>query len=164
MFTFHGYCRYLLHRRADLRQGLSDNFRYYPPLIRIIASDWQLLYGDPVPQVFGAMRDVRENAEADFFLMRSDYYDAVSFDDSVFRVYRRLRDRPEAVKQFYLVLVDEFQDFNRLESEFIALLGLSSRIVIAGDEDQALYTFLRGSNPRFIRDLFRGGGSMQSEG
>src|SRR6266446_8000047 len=32
VFTFHGYCRRLVHRSAALRAGLTDGFRYYPPL------------------------------------------------------------------------------------------------------------------------------------
>jgi superfamily I DNA/RNA helicase len=59
---------------------------------------------------------------------------AVDFDDSVFRVYVRLRDRPELVSEYDLVLVDEYQDFNRMEGGFISLLSQKSPIVIAGDE------------------------------
>jgi superfamily I DNA/RNA helicase len=56
-----------------------------------------------------------------------------------------------------MILVDEYQDFNRLESSFIDLLATQSAIVIAGDDDQALYSQLRQSSQEFIRNLHIGG-------
>jgi ATP-dependent exoDNAse (exonuclease V) beta subunit len=100
------------------------------------------------------MRTLATDEALGFYLQRANYYDAVSFDDSVFRAYEALRQNPKQVEAFDLVLVDEFQDFNRLEAEFIRLLAEQSPIVIAGDDDQALYASLRSSSPQFIRELF----------
>jgi superfamily I DNA/RNA helicase len=75
----------------------------------------------------------------------------------VFRVYLALSNDADQVGEYDLILIDEFQDFNRLESSFIDLLASASPIVIAGDDDQALYSQLRSSNPDFIRALRSGG-------
>ncbi len=157
VYTFHGYCRHVLHQKPKLRGGLTENFRYFPPLVELVKSDWAIIDNTKAPTFMKLMRDLEEGKETDFYLHRSTYYDAVSFDDSVFRVFGQLRYRPEHVDGYDLVLVDEYQDFNRLEVSLIELLAAKNTILIAGDDDQALYIKLRSSSPKFIRDLHRGG-------
>ena len=157
VYTFHGYCRRLLHRNPRLRGTLTEGFHYYPPLPSLISSDWVIAHEEPTPKFIGLMRDLGESEDLAFYLARADYYDAVSFDDSVFRVYAGFQAHPREVDQYQLLLVDEYQDFNRLEVEFIRTLAAGSSTVIAGDDDQALYSQLRSSNPAYIRELHRGG-------
>ncbi len=157
VFTFHGYCRHLLHRIAELRHGLSEDFRYFPALVTIIKRDWELEREGEAPQFVGLMREAVKGGELDFYVRRADYYDAVSFDDSVYRVWRGFEEQPKLVSEYDLSLVDEYQDFNLLEASFIDLLAVRSAMLIAGDDDQALYVNLRGSTPRFIRGLWAGG-------
>jgi ATP-dependent DNA helicase UvrD/PcrA len=156
-YTLHGFCHFLLRQRPELRQGLSDSFEYFPGLERIIIRDWELTSKKSTPKFIGMMRDLAGGPEVDFYTRRSDYYDAVSYDDSVYRTYVVLTDNPGSVPAYNLVLVDEYQDFNRLESSFIELLAEQSPIVIAGDDDQALYSQLRSSRQEFIRNLHLGG-------
>ncbi|MDZ4063141.1 MAG: UvrD-helicase domain-containing protein, partial [Coriobacteriia bacterium] len=80
-------------------------------------------------------------------------YDAVDFDDMVYRVYQAFSSGESAPEAYDLVLIDEYQDFNRLEAGFIGHLGTSSPILIAGDDDQALYARLRASSCEYIRLL-----------
>ena len=54
---------------------------------------------------------------------------------------RYLEKNSKRVPKFDLVFVDEFQDFNKLEVSLINLLGKKNSILIAGDDDQALYFF-----------------------
>jgi hypothetical protein len=123
----------------------------------LIIRDWKLTTTKPVPKFVGMMRDLVAGPELNFYMKRSDYYDAVSYDDSVYRTYECLRQNPASVSIYDLILVDEYQDFNRLESSFIELLAAKSSIVIAGDDDQALYSQLRSSSQEFIRNLRLGG-------
>src|SRR5262245_16361432 len=116
VFTFHGYCRHLLHRIGELRLNLSEHFRYFPALVSIIKRDWEAGRGGEAPQFVGMMRNAARGDELEFYLDRANYYDAVSFDDSVYRVWRRLSEQPELVSEYDLVLVDEYQDFNLLEA------------------------------------------------
>jgi superfamily I DNA/RNA helicase len=80
-----------------------------------------------------------------FYRERTNYYNAVDFDDSVFRTYDQLR-RCVSGPEYTLVLIDEFQDFNKMEAAVIGLLAQRNPIVIAGDDDQALYSQLRSAS------------------
>lgn len=157
VYTFHGYCHHLLRSSAALRGGLSDAFLYFPPLVFIVKRDWEITRGGRAPAFIGHMRKLTEDKALQFFGERSDYYDAVGFDDSVYRVYSRLRSGAVLPDKFGLMLIDEFQDFNRLESSFIDMLGAESQTVIVGDDDQALYSQLKGASHDFIRSLYNGG-------
>ena len=156
VFTFHAHCKQLLHRNPYLREGLSENFRVFPKLPSLAKSDWSILHaGDQMPPHFvKLMRQAVDDIATRFFLDRSNYYDAVSFDDMVFRVYLQLAVAPHAAERHELILVDEYQDFNLLEVSLLDLLSRKSPIVVAGDDDQVLYGALRSSNWNFIRDCY----------
>lgn len=157
VYTLHGYCQLLLHQRSALRGGLSSAFRCLPGLASLIKRDWEILEKSVPPSFVDDMRDLRETEELGFYLSRGDFYDAVDFDDSVYRTYKVFKDAPDLVEEYDLVLVDEYQDFNRMEGKFISLLARKSPIVVAGDDDQALYSQLRGSTWDLIRALHGGG-------
>jgi len=61
------------------------------------------------------------------------------------------------VPTYTLVLIDEFQDFNRMEASVIDLLAEKNSIVIAGDDDQALYSALRSASWDHIRAHYTSG-------
>lgn len=86
----------------------------------------------------------------------ADYYKAVAFTDLVYRVHEHFRAHPEDLPEFPLVVVDEYQDFSLLETTFISLLATKNRVLVAGDDDQALYSDLRYASPEYIRDLASG--------
>ncbi|MDO8552620.1 MAG: AAA family ATPase [bacterium] len=155
VFTFHGYCVKLLHENPNLREGLSEKFKIFPNLPTLIKRDWEILHTKEAPKFVGNMRNTLENAESDFYLSRSNYYDTVSFDDSIFRVHSVYSTGKVKVPRYKLVLVDEYQDFNRLEVSLIDLLSLDNSIAVAGDDDQALYSQLKGASYEFIRHLWR---------
>jgi superfamily I DNA/RNA helicase len=158
VFTLHGYCQYLLHLDAGLRNGLSEEFVCYPRLASLIRTDWQWLRGSDAPHFVRLMRDLSCSVEqATFYVDRANYYDAVDFDDSVYRTYQALNANHGRVPGYELVLTDEFQDFNKMEASVIDLLAERSAIVIAGDDDQALYSQLRGASWDHIRGLYIGG-------
>lgn len=156
VLTLHGYCQSLLYQHEGLRQGLSPSYRCFPRLASIIESDWKFLRAAALPQFVKSMRDLSESPDLDFYLARGNYYDAVDFDDSVYRVYVGLRESPESADRYDLILIDEYQDFNRMEAGIIDFLAGRNPIVIAGDDDQALYSQLRGSSWEFIRSLYHG--------
>ena len=153
VYTLHGYCQALLHRNKTIREGLTDKFRCLPGLVSLIKQDWIYLKNKGAPQFVELMRSLNVGEELDFYNTRSNYYDAVDFDDSVFRVFQQLKKNRQHIPLYDLLLIDEYQDFNRMEAAFIELLAERSPIVIAGDDDQALYSQLRGSSWEFIRSL-----------
>jgi superfamily I DNA/RNA helicase len=152
--TLHAYCQSLL-RRPSLRSGLSKKFRCLPGLASIIKSDWKHIRGEEAPLFVDLMRKLANGAEIQFYLDRGTYYDAVDFDDSVFRIRKALAEDPDQIQEYDLVLIDEYQDFNAMEAALIDLLASKSPILIAGDDDQALYSRLRGSTWEFIRKKYR---------
>jgi superfamily I DNA/RNA helicase len=158
VFTLHGYCQQLLHRREELRGGLSAKFRCYPGLASLIKQDWEYLRGSKAPLFIDLMRHLECLADQEnFYLERANYYDAVDFDDSVYRVQSRLTADGSLTPTYDLVLIDEFQDFNKMEAGVIEALAEASSIVIAGDDDQALYSQLRGASWDHIRTHYESG-------
>jgi len=78
------------------------------------------------------------------------------FDDQKLRTYLALLKNPEVRRKLQAkyaeVIVDEFQDINRLDFALIKLLAERSSLVITGDDDQSIYGF-RNCSPDFIIDL-----------
>ena len=157
-YTLHGYCQHLLYRHAELRDGLSAEYRCYPGLVSLIKKDWEWLRGSQAPKFVEAMRHLNcsDDHEA-FYLEQANFYDAVDFDDSVYRTYRQLVEHPGLVPPYELVLIDEYQDFNEMEAGIIDLLADRNAITIAGDDDQALYSQLRSASWDYIRSQYHGG-------
>jgi hypothetical protein len=163
-FTFHAYSKHLFHRLSP--HGLTREFSLYPPLFTLITEDlgvlgavtWSPAMGE---RVFEELQSSVERTIMDLdpssriperVLRLGTYYDATSFIDLVYRVFLHLEDHPDATPEYPLVVVDEYQDFSRLETAFIAQLGLKSPLLIAGDDDQALYKF-RHASAEHIRNL-----------
>jgi superfamily I DNA/RNA helicase len=153
VFTLHSFCISLLHRKPGLRSGLSNNFKVAPGLTSIIKEDWEILRESDSPHFVDEMRNLAEENEIQFYLDRGNYYDAVDFDDSVYRVYEGFVVRGETPESYEMILIDEFQDFNNVEAGIIKILGRNNSIIIAGDDDQALYGQLRSSTWDNIRQL-----------
>ena len=81
----------------------------------------------------------------------------VDFEDMLVRTLALLRSRPEVLsvwQDHYLhILVDEFQDINRLQYEVLKLLAEPRRnLFVVGDDDQSIYRF-RGAVPQIMADF-----------
>ena len=84
---------------------------------------------------------------------------AVTFDDLLVLPVRVLREHPEIraglAERFRHVLVDEYQDTNRAQYEFVRLIaGGHGNLAVVGDDDQAIYGW-RGADIRNILDFER---------
>ncbi|MFH1385118.1 MAG: UvrD-helicase domain-containing protein [Candidatus Omnitrophota bacterium] len=158
--TLHAYCLGLLYRYPALRGSLSHDFRCCPGLASLIAEDWKLIIGGDAPHFVSDMRTLAEDNHISFYINRGNYYNAVDFDDTVFRAYQGLSSGISAVNNYELILIDEFQDFNALEAGVIDILAEHSSILIAGDDDQALYSQLRNASWDHIR-LLRNAGEYE---
>ena len=84
---------------------------------------------------------------------------AVTFDDLLTLPVAILRAHPEIrehlARRFRHVLVDEYQDTNRAQYEFVRLIaGGHGNICVVGDDDQAIYGW-RGADIRNILDFER---------
>ena len=87
----------------------------------------------------------------------------IDFDDMLIRTYYLLSQNKQAldmVRQVYkYILVDEFQDINRVQFEVLKLMANpNNNIFVVGDEDQSIYGF-RGARPDFLlqfEEFFQG--------
>jgi DNA helicase-2/ATP-dependent DNA helicase PcrA len=82
---------------------------------------------------------------------------AVDFDDLLLLPVRVLRENPtrlaEYRERFQFVLVDEYQDTNRAQYQFVTLLGGEhGNVCVVGDDDQSIYGW-RGADIRNILDF-----------
>lgn len=73
------------------------------------------------------------------FLKRATYYNAISFNDSIFRILKKANITPSILPDYDNILIDEYQDFSALEVSFIKQLESHGKILIVGDDDQAIY-------------------------
>ncbi len=82
---------------------------------------------------------------------------AMDFDDLLTQTVRLFREYPDVLehyqRRFSNVLVDEFQDTNRVQNELVCLLGAAHHnVFVVGDSDQSIYRF-RGADVRNILDF-----------
>jgi DNA helicase-2/ATP-dependent DNA helicase PcrA len=80
----------------------------------------------------------------------------IDFDDQKLRAYLNLQNNASVLSdvqdKFSEVIVDEFQDINWLDFSLIRSISEKSRLVVVGDDDQAIYGF-RGCSPEYIINL-----------
>ena len=84
----------------------------------------------------------------------------IDFDDMLVLCYELFQSRPDVLamwqKKFRYILIDEFQDINRIQYDVIRMLAApENNLFVVGDDDQAIYGF-RGADSglmfRFLED------------
>ena len=78
----------------------------------------------------------------------------LDFDDMLVKCYELLRARPDILKiwqdKYKYILIDEFQDINKIQYEIIKMLAKpENNLFIVGDDDQSVYRF-RGARPEIM--------------
>lgn len=78
----------------------------------------------------------------------------IDFDDILLYTYELLTKRPDVLKlwqeKYQYILIDEFQDINRIQYDIIRLLAKpQDNLFIVGDDDQSIYQF-RGARPEIM--------------
>ena len=76
------------------------------------------------------------------------------FDDMLVQCYALFRKKPEILqgwqKRFQYILIDEFQDINRVQYEVIRMLAAPRyNLFVVGDDDLSIYGF-RGAKPELM--------------
>ncbi|MBS5958923.1 ATP-dependent helicase [Lacrimispora xylanolytica] len=78
----------------------------------------------------------------------------IDFDDMLVMCYELFTQRKDILeawqKKYQYILVDEFQDINRVQYEIIRMLAApENNLFIVGDDDQSIYRF-RGAKPEIM--------------
>ena len=79
------------------------------------------------------------------------------FDDMLLGGYYYFLENPSILEiyqnRFQHILLDEFQDINKVQYEWVKLIAAQAESVYAvGDDDQSIYAF-RGSDPKYLLDF-----------
>jgi DNA helicase-2/ATP-dependent DNA helicase PcrA len=180
--TFHSACVRILRRDAD-RLGYPRNFSIYDQadavrltgyVIRDLGLDTKRFPPRSVHAAISAAKN--EGLDAEVYAQRAgnlferkiaevftEYQQrlqragSMDFDDLLGQALRLLREHPDVLqhyqRRFRHILVDEYQDTNRVQNDIVLLLAADHRnVAVVGDQDQSIYAF-RGADMRNIVDF-----------
>ena len=180
--TFHGICHRIL-RRHFAAAGLAKNFQildsqdqlsFIRRLLRERNIDAKQFSPNEVRGYISSQKEsgyraaaAAERASHDrarrmaqiyaFYEVASREESKADFGELLLRVVELLRTdahlREHYAKRFRHILIDEFQDTNRLQFEWLKLLDSGDNHFFAvGDDDQSIYSF-RGTRPENMTDF-----------
>ena len=163
--TFHSICLRILRANAE-RAGLRRDFIIYGEddqknVIKSLLSSSTKTPGDYVEE-FSAIKDrglvALQNRDKLFNAYNAELkrLNAVDFGDIILHVLELFDKNPDILSryqnQFKYILVDEFQDTNNAQMEFLGFLtrGIDApNICCVGDDDQSIYSW-RGAEIKHI--------------
>jgi len=122
----------------------------------VIERDYAIAFGVDTEfhNIFCNLIDAEE--ELMFYSKRRKYYNFFSPHSSVYALIKYFEQDERRIPKYSQILIDEFQDFNKLESRLLSLLSKRSPVVIVGDDDQSLYDF-KYADPADIRNKHSSG-------
>jgi DNA helicase-2/ATP-dependent DNA helicase PcrA len=160
--TFHALCLRILRRDIE-KLGYKSNFSIYDEsdqlglqrkIITRLASQNEKLDPAAASSFISKVKNQQlPVAASDSGLQSAVFhryqealktYNAVDFDDLLVLAVRLLAEFPDVrehwQQNFEFVMVDEFQDTNRLQLDLVLLLGGTHRnVCVVGDDDQSIY-------------------------
>ena len=180
--TFHGFCARVLRRDGEA-VGLRPGFTIYDrddqlALVRQIGKDFGFDPQNPHPRaLIGAISRLKNDGllpdEADVagltpfdrmvarvyqrYTDELDAANAADFDDLLLKTVTLLRDHPRARERYQRtyqhVLVDEYQDTNRIQDWIARTIAEGhGNLCVTGDPDQSIYRW-RGARIRNILEF-----------
>jgi len=78
-----------------------------------------------------------------------DKHKLLTFGRMILLAVQKLRESPGTLNMVKHLIIDEYQDINRAQEEFIRLVGNTGEIFIVGDPRQSIYQW-RGSDEKFF--------------
>lgn len=143
--TLHSYAR------GVLSAATGRDIKVFPKLSQVIREDASILLGQDIDfdHIFHNRND--SNPAIAFYRARRVYYEKhYGYADIIFALVKYFEKDKAKIPEYEQVVVDEFQDFNKLEVSLIELLAEKSPVLLAGDDDQALYDF-KSASAEYIR-------------
>jgi len=184
ILTFHSACARIL-RREHNHLGLPSTFTIYDEgdterliagVLRDLNVDVKRFPPRAMATAIGKAKDVvvgpdeYAGAAANFYeqIIAKVYVEyerrkraagALDFDDLISETVRLFRDHPEILEhyqeRFRYILVDEYQDTNRAQYQFVNLLAEKyGNVCVVGDADQGVYSW-RGATIQNLLDFER---------
>ena len=167
--TFHSICLRILRKFAK-EAGFSESFTIYDTddkrillsdIMRALSINEKMLPAKSVAAEISRFKDnltdvndveTHNVREADIKRVYAEYqkrlkqYNALDFDDIIFRTVRLLQNceaaRAWCQNKFHYVSVDEYQDTNPAQFRLSELLSDGKKnIMVVGDDDQSIYRF-----------------------
>ena len=117
---------FTVNTERSIEELLAEKFPYFLPLLEQI-------------------KDVRARYER-----KKKATNSMDFDDLLEKTLRMLKEHEEIARfyrrQFQFILVDEYQDTNKIQADFIDTLAAEHRnVMVVGDDAQSIYSW-RGAN------------------
>lgn len=137
---------------CDLKQTLGGNKRDLRKLLDEFSAGWAIRPHDTIFEEDDRKRSLKHAvvnwlSEHEAAMMEEIVYGAVELAKAL--------GAAEFIQAPQYILVDEFQDLNELEQEFIRLLAADSQLLlVVGDPNQSIYSF-KFAHPAGIEDLSR---------
>jgi len=120
----------------------------------VISKDYEILNQNKVDLSETLCKLIDDQDKLEFYKNRRQYYKHFGPNCSIYTLIKYYEEDNSKIPEFDQLLVDEFQDFNKLEIKLIDLLSQKSNLLIAGDDDQSLYSF-RHAYPDEIRSRYK---------
>ena len=170
--TFHSTCARILRRYGDRLgysshftvYSTDDQKRLVKDIIKQLQLDEHVFQARSVLTEISRAKDkmlepkdLLKNEEYDFrassiakiyeiYQAKLKTSDAMDFDDLLCNAVKLFRQEPEILgfyqNQFKYIMVDEYQDTNKVQYQFVSMLAQKyGNICVVGDDDQSIYKF-----------------------
>lgn len=140
--------------RGALRKITGNEVKIFSKFSAVLGKDAEILLGQSI-DLDSIFYNMQENEHIEFYKNRKDYYDGYyAYSYLIYDLVKSFQKQRDKLPSYDYVLVDEYQDFNESEITLIELLSEKSPVLIAGDDDQALYEELKSASAKHIRQKF----------
>lgn len=146
-----------LHKLAEVKTlhsfalgNIPGENRLFVNLGRVIEEDYKIINNREIDYRDMLCNLIETKDDLEFYSKRRKYYNFFSPNCSIYALVKYFEQKKDAMPKYSQILIDEFQDFNKLETRLIDLLAENNPILIVGDDDQSLYSF-KFANPNEIR-------------
>jgi len=150
ILTLHAFARSELFKTEEC--DLDENLDTY------ISEDYFFINGDKIDYEKKFHENNLTKDEEEFYKNVKEFYGSnkklYSFNSIIHAVNCLFLQNESKIPEYDLILVDEFQDFNKSEYELIKFLNKKSTVILVGDDDQSLYYF-KHADPSQIRELYQ---------
>ncbi|HDZ54582.1 MAG TPA: ATP-dependent helicase [Candidatus Nealsonbacteria bacterium] len=136
----------------ELFPGSTEKPEVFMQIADVISEDFNIIEGRKISfkDIFNDLLDRNNSKALAFYFKRRKYYDCIGPSCAVYDLIKHFEKDKKEIPQYSQILIDEFQDFNKLEIKLLDLLADESPILIVGDDDQSLYDF-KNAYPEEIR-------------